>query len=102
MIVDVVDEEGLPLDYVGAKVLDLNGVQRAYASAKQANALPMIPVWIGETYRVEASRFKASPNSTKKPGEGAIVIDHREGAAGPIHISEPTTRIRVVLRPRKP
>lgn len=102
LIVEAVDEEGLPLDDVGAKVLDLEGVQRAYASAKQASTLLMIPVWIGETYRVEASRFKSERvPGTISPERGSL-FDDRVGAAGPIHITEPTTRIRVVLRPRKP
>jgi len=101
LIVEAVDEEGLPLDGVSAKVLDLEGVQRAYASAKQASTLLMIPVWIGETYRVEASRFKSERvPGTISPERGSL-FDDRVGAAGPVEIKEPSARIRVVLRPRR-
>jgi hypothetical protein len=102
LIVEAVDEEGNPLDAVGAKTLDLNGAQRAAsASVSGKDGLSTLAAWEGETYLVEAFRVKTiSPEEARKTG-ARIPIDMREGKAGPVQVTAPVTRIRVVLRPKR-
>jgi hypothetical protein len=96
-------EDGKAASGSVARALGLDGITRdfAFALSGRGGTLRM-PLWAGETYTIEAWFDKTE--RVGDPGkEYQVTTEHWRGTAGPISLSAPETRIKVVLRlaPRK-
>jgi hypothetical protein len=97
LIVEAVLEDGTPVEGGYAKALNLDGIDRAFTQASSDSIL-RIPLWVGESYTIEAGHFDAYASQTD---DGAFrhSIDEWEGTTGVIQPTSGETRIRVILHP---
>ena len=92
-------EGGGPAIDVGANIENLQGIQRAFALARDEHTnLLDVPVYVGETYNVKAFRLVVEAPETVRDGQ-SIKMHTRSwrGEVGPILVTETNVHVRVIL-----
>jgi hypothetical protein len=98
LVVEAVYEDGRAASGSVARALGLDGITRDFAFALPGRGgILRMPLWTGETYTIEAW-FDKTERAGDPGKEYQVTTEHWRGKAGPISLSAPETRIKVVLR----
>jgi hypothetical protein len=101
--IEAVMEDGSPALGAVASIENLEGVQRARSSGtdEHTNVLD-VPAYVGETYRAKGFLASVKASDTIESGKPIrMKIKTWTGSSGPIAVTSPDVRVRVVLHEDK-